>query len=328
MKKIICLALALIMMFAMGIEAFAWTVPDIAVNGTYDDGKISSISADINWSGLGGIDGHLVLMTQPLESPLYEPGSYSTGYGDFTDYGNLFGDYADIEAVAANTEFGVIEYTSATYLSGSDNTISIDLSGVELSAGIYYIYLWVDGAYCYPDFLVAAIKVEDDGTVKYSPVKDNTRNTYDDNDDAFQKVTEKKDYSITVVPSTNGSVSAPASANEGEEVTLTITPDNGYEVDTVKVEAAGATTEISVNDNKFTMPASDVTVTVTFKEKEPAEPAPDPIPVPESEPDRIVIDMNGEQKAEAEGEENPNTGAPVFAPAVIVLGALALIRRK
>lgn len=56
-------------------------------------------------------------------------------------------------------------------------------------------------------------------------------------------------------------------------------------------------------------------------------PNPAPNPEPESEPDEIIIDITGEQKAE--DETNPNTGAPVLAPAVIVFAAAAvLLKRK
>lgn len=83
------------------------------------------------------------------------------------------------------------------------------------------------------------------------------------------------EYSITVPPATNGTVTASKSkAEAGETVTLTVTPADGipeegsYEVDTVKV--MNGTTEVAVTkteDGKytFTMPAANVIVTATFK---------------------------------------------------------------
>ncbi|MFR7871446.1 MAG: InlB B-repeat-containing protein, partial [Fenollaria timonensis] len=51
------------------------------------------------------------------------------------------------------------------------------------------------------------------------------------------------------------------------EVTLTVAAEDGYELD--KLTVAGTTaTNVTVTDNKFTMPDEDVTVTATFKEKE------------------------------------------------------------
>ena len=75
---------------------------------------------------------------------------------------------------------------------------------------------------------------------------------------------EPDTYAITVDSSDNGTVAASAeSATEGTEITLTITADEGYELDNLTVKAGND--DVTVTDNKFTMPASDVTITATFK---------------------------------------------------------------
>ena len=52
---------------------------------------------------------------------------------------------------------------------------------------------------------------------------------------------------------------------EGDVITLTITPAEGYELESLTVKD-GADAEVTVGeDNTFTMPATDVTVTATFK---------------------------------------------------------------
>lgn len=62
----------------------------------------------------------------------------------------------------------------------------------------------------------------------------------------------------------NGTVTADLTiAAEGTEVTLTVTPVDGYELESLTV--MNGETEVAVNDNKFTMPAGDVTITATFK---------------------------------------------------------------
>ena len=83
---------------------------------------------------------------------------------------------------------------------------------------------------------------------------------------------EPTTFTVTVNQSENGSVTAnPASAAKDAEVTLTVTPAEGYELD--KLTVAGKTaTNVTVTENKFTMPDEDVTVTATFKKK--AEPKP------------------------------------------------------
>ena len=56
-----------------------------------------------------------------------------------------------------------------------------------------------------------------------------------------------------------------SSAAEGKSIGLTIEPDTGYELDTVKVyDADGKPVDVSA-DYKFTMPASDVTVEAEFQ---------------------------------------------------------------
>ena len=84
--------------------------------------------------------------------------------------------------------------------------------------------------------------------------------------DAEVVVTFKKtEYTITVTEPQNGAVvPSVTTANMGDEITLTITPATGYEIDEVTVMAGEDEVELD-SDYKFTMPASDVTVTVTFK---------------------------------------------------------------
>lgn len=75
-------------------------------------------------------------------------------------------------------------------------------------------------------------------------------------------------YSISCGTVANGTISASAtSAFKGEEITLTATPDDGYILDSWTVTGADST-PITVTNNKFTMPASNVAVSATFKVKE------------------------------------------------------------
>lgn len=64
----------------------------------------------------------------------------------------------------------------------------------------------------------------------------------------------------------HGSVTAnPSAANMNAEITLTITPGEGYELDKLTVTDAKSDPVNVSDDYKFTMPGSDVTVTATFK---------------------------------------------------------------
>ena len=72
-------------------------------------------------------------------------------------------------------------------------------------------------------------------------------------------------YNVNISATTNGTVTAsPTSAEAGTTIALTITPDAGYVLDALTVTDASSNT-VTVTNNEFTMPASDVTVTATFK---------------------------------------------------------------
>ena len=77
------------------------------------------------------------------------------------------------------------------------------------------------------------------------------------------------DYAITIMPAENGTVTADkATANMGETVTLTITPNEGYEFDQLIV--MNGTTQVAVEittEGKYTfvMPAGNVEVSATYK---------------------------------------------------------------
>ena len=69
----------------------------------------------------------------------------------------------------------------------------------------------------------------------------------------------EKLYSITVEVNGNGTAAADvASASEGRTVTLTVTPDEGYELKSISVNGE------EIEGTSFAMPAKDVTVVVEF----------------------------------------------------------------
>ena len=88
------------------------------------------------------------------------------------------------------------------------------------------------------------------------------------NDPVTVSVTFKEStYTIDIASGiTGGTVKASAaSGNMGDEITLTVTPAEGYELETYIVKDA-AGNAITVTDGKFIMPAGNVTVSATFKE--------------------------------------------------------------
>ena len=70
-------------------------------------------------------------------------------------------------------------------------------------------------------------------------------------------------YNITVNQPQHGSISAPAQAYTNTTVTLTATPDAGYCLSSWNVRDA-SNNNITVTNNQFTMPSSNVTVTANF----------------------------------------------------------------
>lgn len=85
------------------------------------------------------------------------------------------------------------------------------------------------------------------------------------------KPSEGSDYKVVLKASSNGTVNVDkTTAKEGEKVTVTATPADGYVLDTISVKDS-KDADVTVTDNTFTMPASDVTVSATFKTTTPAE---------------------------------------------------------
>ena len=77
----------------------------------------------------------------------------------------------------------------------------------------------------------------------------------------------KHDYSITIDAMENGMVEVAKKAQFGDEVTLIITPDAGYDLKTISVK--NGATELKITDNKFMMPAGDIEISATFKRSTP-----------------------------------------------------------
>lgn len=77
-------------------------------------------------------------------------------------------------------------------------------------------------------------------------------------------------YRVNVESTKNGTVTmSPKSASAGKIVTLTVTPDKGYTLETIKVlNSNGKEIKLTEKDGKYTfvMPASKVTVKATFME--------------------------------------------------------------
>ena len=82
-------------------------------------------------------------------------------------------------------------------------------------------------------------------------------------------------YEIIVNVGAHGSAHASAGASEeGKTITITATPNSGYEIDKITWTPEGGTAADITNSKSFTMPAAKVTVDVSFKASSVTPPGP------------------------------------------------------
>ena len=85
-------------------------------------------------------------------------------------------------------------------------------------------------------------------------------------------ITNKADtFDLIITSPQNGTITAEnnktTGIKKGEQVILTVSPNNDYELQKLTVGGADVTSQVSNGQYSFTMPASNVAVTATFKEK-------------------------------------------------------------
>lgn len=130
--------------------------------------------------------------------------------------------------------------------------------------------------------IIVNAKANEGHELKSITYRDTARNEYTVTENSFimpaSDVTvsatfEKKEdsnpnYNVKVNPAENGQVTAsPTSAKKGDPVTITASPSEGFELDTLSV-TDGAGNPVEVTNNSFTMPSGDVTISATFKQKQ------------------------------------------------------------
>ena len=86
---------------------------------------------------------------------------------------------------------------------------------------------------------------------------------------AIWKEKEPETYNVIVQnPQEGGTITAePTSATAGTQINLTVTPNEGYEIESVTMDGSPITADAS-GQYKFTMPEGNATVSATFKQKE------------------------------------------------------------
>ena len=131
-------------------------------------------------------------------------------------------------------------------------TGTIDLSQHSDPTGITIFYGLPDGASDNIQLSDGYALLDADGNAVTTPA-------------LYKLYTVGKVYNINIADTTNGTVTAnKTAASKGETVTLTVTPDEGYLIGSVKYNDTAITAQNGVYS--FTMPAEDVTVTAIFTE--------------------------------------------------------------
>ena len=109
---------------------------------------------------------------------------------------------------------------------------------------------------------------DEDGNIvvsgnKYTPTKDIALTATIDN---------VYDINTEVAPEDAGTISVKESAAEEETVSFTVTPNEGYELSSTYYIEEGKEEQVSITNNTFVMPASNITIYAIFTEIETEEP--------------------------------------------------------
>jgi len=259
----------------------SWT--SIANAGSYlvtigsDEYTLNTTSVDLDDYSLSDGEYTVSVVAVPSNTTQYRNSSAAT---TTVIIGNPSGTstnpYTVAEALAAAGELATGgQSDSEVYISGTVSAVSsynstyksityyISDDGTTTNQFEVYSGKGLDGA----DFnAITDLAVGDEVTVKgYLKNYSGTLEVYQDNQ--IVSITYATRYTITVNSATNGTISASvATAGAQGLVTLTATPDSGYELDEWTVKDA-SNNDVTVTNNQFTMPASNVTVSASFKVK-------------------------------------------------------------
>lgn len=210
------------------------------------------------------------------------------------DSGNAVGADAEKVTVIIKPNNGKDD-TTLTVLKNA--TIEADDLGTPVKSRYKFRGWKIDG-----NAITFPYKVEADVTIEASWKKKSSSSS------SSSSSSDEKTYAVSKADVENGKVKIdPAKAEKGDKVTITVTPDKGYEIGKVRVTDADGN-KIDLKDKgkgeyTFTMPASKVEVKATFTkaEEKPVEP----------EDKTIVLTIN-QLAVSVFGETKINDVAPII----------------
>ncbi len=199
-------------------------------NGVAFNGALNSLDAAGNTIGIT-ITGSVIASSEVTNAAVFTIASRDNGYSIKSASGYYIGQTSNNNGLASST--------TTVY----SNTLSVNDGNVDIvSFGAYMRYN------------------ASSGQERFRYFKSSTYS----GQQAIQLYKKTMTYSITLASVANGSISASAEeAVEGASITLTSTPDLGYEFDHWLVTDA-SNQPVAVMDNQFEMPASNVTVSAVF----------------------------------------------------------------
>lgn len=188
-------------------------------------------------------------------------GLLTLGFGDNTAATNYV--KAINKATVNDTEF-----TKGTFSYWGNTGTIWNTESATGAYGSYQALKICNEKITFPAKIVISADGYDDMTVsvKYEKYEYSAEIVSNDN-----KPSTGSDYKVVLKASANGTVNVDkTTAKEGDKVTVTATPADGYVLDSISVKDS-QDADITVTDNTFIMPTSDVTVSAVFKSATPAE---------------------------------------------------------
>lgn len=218
-KRLVSLLLVLTLVlsvFPLQTFAASQTAKNIKVEeAKYSSTGLFSVTTSFEWSYTGVRNARLILLDDRLKGS-YENSGVS-GYGDFTDFGNIGSKrFSNYEAAKAYDD----QTNAYRFLAASANIpaiyngdkITVVFSGLENAVPLnkddtYFVYLWVTfGSKFYPDNLICVIRVKD-GELTFTPATktETYRNHYDSSEESFTEIkkSENRGFDLYVIPGSN-----------------------------------------------------------------------------------------------------------------------------